>query len=61
MLAVSNLRLHKVASNRAEVMDAFPVKDQAKDIRNLNLTVDDLFDPLGSLAPVTVRGWLLLR
>lgn len=44
MLAVSNLRLHKVASNRAKVMDAFPVEDRAKDIQNLDLAVDDLPD-----------------
>lgn len=44
MLAVSNLRLHKVAFSRAEVMDAFPVEDRAKDIQNLDLSVDDLPD-----------------
>lgn len=32
MLAASNLRLHKIASNKAEVMDAFPVEDMAKDL-----------------------------
>ncbi|XP_060761029.1 uncharacterized protein LOC132870982 [Neoarius graeffei] len=44
MLAASNLRLHKVASNKADVMDAFPVEDRAKDIQDLDLFVDDLPD-----------------
>ncbi|XP_028656694.1 uncharacterized protein LOC114650672 [Erpetoichthys calabaricus] len=101
MLAASNLRLHKVASNKAEVMDAFLMEDRAKGLQNLDLFVDDLpdqrslgvrwnimsdiftfyapeterpytrrgvlstvnslFDPLGFLAPVTIRGRLLLR
>lgn len=37
MLAVSNLKLHKVASNKAEVLDALPVEDRAKDLQNLDL------------------------
>lgn len=44
MLAASNLRLHKIASNKAEVMNAFPVEDRAKDIQDLDLFVDDLPD-----------------
>lgn len=43
---MSNLRLHKflleAISNRAPVIDAFPVEDWAKDIHNLDLSVDDL-------------------
>lgn len=101
MLATSNLRLHKIASNKLEVMDAFSVEDRAKDLQDLDLFVDDLpdqrslgvrwnimsdhfsfhtpqterpytrrgvlstvnslFDPLGFLAPVTIKGRLLLR
>ncbi len=44
MLAASNLKLHKVATNKAEVLDAFPMEDRAKDLQNLNLFVDDLPD-----------------
>nr|XP_046258521.1 uncharacterized protein LOC124066300 [Scatophagus argus] len=55
MLTVSNLRLHKVASNRAKVMDAFPVEDRAKDIQNLDLAVDELPDQR------SLGGRLLLR
>lgn len=101
MLADSNLRLLKIASNKVEVMDAFAPQDRAKDLQNLDLfkdelpdqrslgvkwnimedyftfhiphaekpytrrgvlsTVNSVFDPLGFLAPVTVRGCLLLR
>lgn len=101
MLALSNLRLHKIASNRVEVVNAFPPEDRAKEIKDLNLSVDEppvqrslgvswnimsdtftfhvpqsqtpftrggvlstvnsLFDPLGFLAPVTIKGRLLLR
>lgn len=42
MLALSNLRLHKIASNSPVVMDAFPPDDRAKDIKDLNLFTDDL-------------------
>lgn len=35
-LAASNLRLHKIAANRAKVMDAFPNNDLAKDIKSPN-------------------------
>lgn len=101
MLAVSNIKLHKIASNRTEVMNAFPAEERANDIKDLNLSVDELpvqrslgiswnimcdtftfhvpesqkpftrrgvlstvnslFDPLGFLAPVTIKGRLLLR
>ncbi|KAK3517924.1 hypothetical protein QTP70_027544, partial [Hemibagrus guttatus] len=40
MLATLNLRLHKFASNSKEVMDAFPIKDHAKGLKDLNLEVD---------------------
>lgn len=42
MLAQSNIRLHKIASNRPEVMNAFPVEDRAKDIKNLDLAEDEI-------------------
>lgn len=42
MLALSNIKLHKIASNRTKVMDAFPAEDRAKDIKDLDLSVDDL-------------------
>ncbi|XP_051797872.1 uncharacterized protein LOC127531791 [Acanthochromis polyacanthus] len=101
MLALSNLRLHKIASNKVEVVNAFPPEDRAKEIKDLDLstdkppvqrslgviwdttsdtftfdvpqeqkpftrrgvlsTVNSLFDPLGLLAPVTIKGRLLLR
>ena len=41
MLALSNLRLHKIASKNIEVMDSFPADDRAKDIKDLDLSVDD--------------------
>ena len=41
-LAVSNLRLHKIASNRTAVMDAIPIDDLAKDVQNLILSKDEL-------------------
>lgn len=43
-LAASNLRLHKIAANRAKVMDAFPNDNLAKDIKCLDLSTDDLPD-----------------
>lgn len=101
MLAQSNIRLHKITSNRLEVMNAFPVEDRAKEIKDLDLSEDEipvqrslgvswnvssdtftfqvpqnqkpftcsgvlsainsLFYPLGFLAPVTIKGRLLLR
>ncbi|KAL0149829.1 hypothetical protein M9458_054877 [Cirrhinus mrigala] len=42
MLAASNLRLHKIASNRPAVIKAFPFEDRAKDISSMDLFVDDL-------------------
>lgn len=42
MLAESNLRLHKVASNSSQVMEAFPAEDRAKDLKDLDLGVDPL-------------------
>ena len=40
MLAISNLRLHKIASNSKEVMEAFPTEDRAKALKDLDLDVD---------------------
>lgn len=40
MLAISNLRLHKIASNSLAVMQAFPSTDYAKDLKDLNLEID---------------------
>ncbi len=42
MLAASNLRLHKIASNRPAVIEAFPFEDRTKDVNSLDLFVDDL-------------------
>lgn len=42
MLGESNLRLHKVASNKKQVMEAFPSEDLAKDLKDLKLGVDPL-------------------
>ncbi|KAK0132197.1 hypothetical protein N1851_032987 [Merluccius polli] len=42
MLAISNLRLHKIASNHPVVMQAFPSTDHAKDLKDLDLDVDSL-------------------
>ena len=36
MLATANLRLHKIASSHAEVMDAFPPEDHASGLHNLH-------------------------
>lgn len=36
MLAGSNLRLHKIASNHSDVLDAFPPEDHAKGLQNLD-------------------------
>ncbi|KAI3367313.1 hypothetical protein L3Q82_008361 [Scortum barcoo] len=60
MLAASNLRLHKIASNRPAVIEAFPSEDRSKDVNSLDLFVDDL--PIQRfLAPITVHGRLILR
>ena len=37
-----NVKLHKIASNSKEVMDAFPAADLAKDLAFLDLSKDDL-------------------
>ncbi|XP_040077158.1 uncharacterized protein LOC120849101 [Ixodes scapularis] len=40
MLAVCNLRLHKIVSNSSRVMEAFPKEDHTKDLRELDLSYD---------------------
>ncbi len=35
-----NIKLHKIASNKQEVMEAFPQEDLAKYIKDLDLRVD---------------------
>lgn len=100
-LAQSNIKLHKIASNSTIVMKAFPPEDQAKGIKDLDLTketlpsqrslglcwemesdtftfqitkaerpftrrgvlsvVNSLYDPLGLVTPVTIKGRALLR
>nr|XP_055046841.1 uncharacterized protein LOC129432444 [Misgurnus anguillicaudatus] len=40
ILAASNLRLHKIASNKIEVMRAFPPDDLAENLKDLNLAAD---------------------
>ncbi|XP_076862530.1 uncharacterized protein LOC143514793 [Brachyhypopomus gauderio] len=42
VLLKSNLRLHKIAANSKEVMEAFPPSDRASDLKELNLDVDQL-------------------
>lgn len=42
MLASSNLRLHKIASNSKELMEAFPSHDYSNDLRDLDLGTDTL-------------------
>ncbi|XP_068120871.1 uncharacterized protein [Hyperolius riggenbachi] len=42
MLACSNLRLHKIASNSKEVMEAFPSEDHSNDLRDLDLGSETL-------------------
>lgn len=41
-LATAKLRLHKVVSNSAKVMEAFPAEDRAKDVRDVDLRSDSL-------------------
>ena len=36
------LGLHKIVSNKKEVLEAFPVDDHSKEIKELNLAVDPL-------------------
>lgn len=40
MLADSNIRLHKLASNHNAVMEAFPSEERAKELKDLKLGVD---------------------
>ena len=42
MLATANLRLHKIVSNSVEVMEAFPMEDRGKGVRDLDLHRDSL-------------------
>ncbi|KAK7901877.1 hypothetical protein WMY93_018646 [Mugilogobius chulae] len=42
MLAESNIRLHKIASNASQVMNAFPQEERATDLKDLDLDVDPL-------------------
>lgn len=42
MLEQSHIKLHKIASNINSVMKAFPSEEQAKDLKDLNLSVDPL-------------------
>ena len=42
MLAESNIKLHKIASNSSTVMEAFPLEDRAKNFKDLDLGVDPL-------------------
>ena len=42
MLADSNIRLHKIASNHKAVMEAFPSEERAKELKDLELGVDPL-------------------
>ncbi len=101
MLAVANLRLHTIISNRPAVIEAFHPEDRAVDIKDVDLfledtpvqrslgvswntvsdtftfqavddkkpftrrgvlsTVNSLYDPFGFIAPITIKGRLLLR
>lgn len=42
MLAASNHSLHKMASNRLAVIEAFPSEDRAKDVNSVDLFIEDL-------------------
>ena len=42
MLATANLKLHKIASNTVEVMQALPPEDQIDSMQNLDLQQDPL-------------------
>ncbi|XP_021359868.1 uncharacterized protein LOC110454597 [Mizuhopecten yessoensis] len=101
MMEGGNLRLHKISSNSAEVMQSFPEDDLAENLKDLTLgadvpplqrslgifwdvasdmftcrvsseekpftkrgvlsTIGSLYDPLGLLAPVIIRGKLFFR
>ncbi|KAK7905231.1 hypothetical protein WMY93_017838 [Mugilogobius chulae] len=41
-LSKSNLRLHKIATNRKEVLEAFPSEDHAKDLKELDFEADSV-------------------
>lgn len=41
-LAKSKLRLHKIAVNRKEILEAFPSQDHANDLKDLNLEAETL-------------------
>ncbi|XP_030053409.1 uncharacterized protein LOC115466351 isoform X2 [Microcaecilia unicolor] len=62
MLAEANLTLHKITSISPEVMRTFPAEDHAKDLKDLDLKLDNPpHDPLGFVAPVIIQGRSLLR
>lgn len=42
MLAQSNMRQHKIASNDHKVVEAFPAAERAKDLKDLNLELQDI-------------------
>lgn len=42
MLAESNIRLHKIASNGSRIMQAFPQVDLAKDLKDIDVGVEPL-------------------
>lgn len=42
MMAESNIRLHKIASNNNQVMDTFPPEERAKDLKDMDMGVDPL-------------------
>ena len=42
MLNTANMRLHKIASNSIEVMEAFLVEERGKGVRNLDLRRESL-------------------
>jgi len=42
MCAATNLRLHKFASNNAEVLEALPTDDRAKDLKDLDIRKDSI-------------------
>lgn len=42
VLAQSNLKLHKIASNNHRVLEAFPANERAKDWKDQDLKLDKL-------------------